>query len=47
MVDPTLIRDRFDEVRTRLETRGGAATEPLARLQTLDQAIRRARKSRA
>jgi seryl-tRNA synthetase len=41
MVDPTLIRDRFDEVRTRLEARGGAATEPLARLQTLDQARKR------
>src|SRR5262245_23763776 len=41
MVDPTLIRDHFDEVRTRLEARGGAATEPLARLQALDQARRR------
>jgi seryl-tRNA synthetase len=41
MVDPTLIRDRFDEVRTRLEARGGAATEPLARLQTLDRARKR------
>jgi seryl-tRNA synthetase len=41
MVDPTLIRDRFDEVRMRLEARGGAATEPLARLQVLDQARKR------
>jgi seryl-tRNA synthetase len=41
MVDPTLIRDRFDEMRTRLEARGGAATEPLTRLQALDQARRR------
>jgi seryl-tRNA synthetase len=41
MVDPTLIRDRFDEVRTRLEARGGAATEPLTRLQALDLDRRR------
>jgi seryl-tRNA synthetase len=42
MVDPTLIRDRFDEVRTRLEARGDASVKAaLARLQTLDQARRR------
>ncbi len=42
MVDATLIRDHFDEVRTRLEARGDAATmEVLSRLQELDQARRR------
>src|SRR5581483_6270790 len=41
MVDPTLIRDHFDEVRTRLEARGGSAADALARLQELDQARRR------
>jgi seryl-tRNA synthetase len=41
MVDPTLIRDHFDEVRARLEARGGSTTEALARLLELDQARRR------
>jgi seryl-tRNA synthetase len=42
MVDPTLIRDRFDEVRARLDARGDkSVSEALARLQTLDQARRR------
>ncbi len=42
MVDATLIRDHFDEVRTRLEARGDAATmEVLSRVQELDQARRR------
>jgi seryl-tRNA synthetase len=41
MVDPTLIRDHFDEIRARLDARGGAAAEALARLLALDQARRR------
>jgi seryl-tRNA synthetase len=41
MIDPTLIRDQFDEVRARLLSRGPGLEDPLARLAELDQARRR------
>jgi seryl-tRNA synthetase len=42
MIDPTLIRDQFEQVRARLDARGDrSVSELLARLQTLDQSRRR------
>ncbi len=41
MIDPTLIRDQFDEVRARLLSRGPGLEDALARLAELDQARRR------
>jgi seryl-tRNA synthetase len=37
MVDPALIRDRFEEIRARLEARGGGLRESLDRLAELDR----------
>jgi seryl-tRNA synthetase len=37
MLDPALIRDRFDEIRARLEARGGGNDEGLSRLAELDK----------
>jgi seryl-tRNA synthetase len=41
MVDPALIRDRFDETRARLETRGPGVADALERLAALDKERRR------
>jgi seryl-tRNA synthetase len=41
MIDPTLIRDQFDEVRARLLSRGPGLEDALARLAELDHARRR------
>lgn len=37
MLDPALFRDRFDEICTRLEARGGGADDALTRLAALDR----------
>ena len=41
MIDPSLVRDRFDEVRARLATRGAGVEQLLGKLAELDQARRR------
>jgi seryl-tRNA synthetase len=37
MLDPALIRDHFDDIRARLETRGGGTREAVERLAALDK----------
>jgi seryl-tRNA synthetase len=42
MLDPTLIRDHFDDIRARLETRGAGTREAVERLSALDKERRAA-----